>query len=408
MLKPALSVLAAISAISAFPLPSIAQDPPVAGGAGGSSSSADVIAEAVSLISTMLMSEFSDSILWEAAINGLIASLNDPYAELLTPVETDAWEEATTGNYSGIGLQITPLNDRVTVTAVFPGMPASDAGVLLGDQIVGVNAHDATAWTTGMAADSIRGPAGTDVVVTVARAGYEQPISFTITRAEVHVPAVRRGTLESGIGYVVLDRVARNSASEMQETLTELSDAKGLIIDVRGNPGGYLDESLMMTDLFLAPGSTLASWVTRVPGEDARETQSDSFLDRWPAMVSDLPVVVLVDRFTASGAEIFAGALQDYDRALVLGERSFGKGVVQTVMDLPHGRQLRFTTGSWQTPLGRSLQRARDSQGRPLPEPDSLPTVVTPGGRTLADGGGVIPDIAIEDDFGSTDIGFDR
>ncbi len=388
---------AVVALLLAFsPVPSVAQTRPADNAAAGSA--AEVLAEAVSLLSTMHASEFSDSVLWEAAIDGLIASLNDPYAELLTPVETEVWEEATTGNYSGIGLQITPLNERVTVTAVFPGMPASDAGILLGDQIVGVNEHDASDWTTGMAADSIRGPVGTDVTVRVNRAGYAELIAFTITRAEVHVPAVRRGVLESGVGYVVLDRVARNSAREMQRTLMEFDGVEGLIIDVRGNPGGYLDESLMLADFFLPRGSTLASWETRVPGGSAGVTESESFSDRYPPMVPDLPIVVLVDRFTASGAEILAGALQDYDRALVLGERSFGKGVVQTVMDLPHGRKLRFTTGSWQTPLGRSLQRARDSRGLPLPEPDSLPTVTTPSGRVLVDGGGVIPDLSIADD----------
>ncbi|NIP82727.1 MAG: S41 family peptidase, partial [Gemmatimonadetes bacterium] len=125
-----------------------------------------------------------------------------------------------------------------------------------------------------------------------------------------------------------------------------------------------LDESLMLADLFLEPGSTLASVVQRVPSRpEQSSSETQSFTDRWPQLVPDLPIVVLVDEFTASGAEILAGALQDYDRALVLGERTFGKGVVQTVMNLPHSRRLRFTTGTWYTPLGRSLQRTRDSQG---------------------------------------------
>ena len=360
---------------------------------------AEVLAGAVRAISRMHMEEFSDSVLWEAAIDGLMESLNDPYAELFTPAESDAWEEETTGNYSGIGLQITLLQEAVTVTAVFRGFPAFEAGIVVGDVIVGVDDQNSREWTTEQAAASIRGPSGSDVTVHVPRDGYDEPLEFEITRAEVHVPAVEWGVLENDIGYVVMDRVARGAAEEMAAALEELEDARGLIIDLRRNPGGFLDESLMLADLFLEPGSTLASTVQRSPGGSVSSPETDSYSDRWPQRVPDLPVVVLVDGFTASGAEILAGALQDYDRALVIGERTFGKGVVQTVMELPHGRRLRFTTGSWLTPLGRSLQRDRDGQGRPLAEPDSVhPVVVTAGGRELINGGGIFPDRQVVED----------
>ncbi|NNF12870.1 MAG: S41 family peptidase [Gemmatimonadetes bacterium] len=368
-------------------------------GSDGQPPQVDVLASAVNAISRMHMDAFADSVLWEAAIDGLIKALDDPYAELFTPAEAQAWEEDTTGNYSGVGLQITQLNDEITVTAVFRGFPADEHGLMVGDVIVGVNTHDASDWGTDMAADSIRGPVGTDVEVHIKRSGYEQPLSFDITRAEVHVPAVYKGVLDGDIGYVIMDRVARNAAREMNEALAEMADKNGLIIDLRRNPGGFLDESLMLADLFLTPGSTLASTVQRVPGGEASEPESDSYNDRWPQLVPDLPVVILVDEFTASGAEILAGALQDYDRAVVLGQRTFGKGVVQTVMNLPYGRRLRFTTGSWLTPLGRSLQRDRDAQGRPITENiDSLPRVETTAGRSLIDGGGVFPDLVIRDD----------
>ena len=359
----------------------------------------EILAQTVARISRLSVDGVSDSTLWEAAIDGLIGALDDPYAELFTEVESDAWEEETTGNYSGIGLQITLLNEEVTVTAVFRSTPAKQVGIIVGDIIVGVNTNDASDWTTGMAADSIRGPVGTDVLVKIKRAGFDEPIGFDITRAQVHVPAVHYGVLESNIGYVLLDRVARNAAQEMNSALAELADTRGLVIDLRRNPGGFLDESLMLADLFLKPGSTLASTVQRRPDAEAYETETDSFEDRWPQLVPDLPIVILVDRFTASGAEILAGALQDYDRALVLGERSFGKGVVQTVMRLPYSRRLRFTTGSWHTPLGRSLQRARDSQFRPIAEDlDTFPRVNTAQGRSLINGGGIFPDLALADD----------
>lgn len=359
----------------------------------------EVVEKAVAKIAEAHPAPVPDSIFWEAAVDGLIDALHDPYAELFTQRESEEWEEETTGNYSGIGLQITLLNDEITVTAVFRGFPASEHGITVGDVIVGVNEHDASSWGTDMAADSIRGPVGTDVDVRIKRAGYDDPMSFKITRAEVHVPAVSWGVLEGDIGYVVMDRVARNAAREMSEALAELEDARGLIIDLRRNPGGFLNESLMLADLFLERGATLASTEQRVPGRSARTAETQSFRDQWPQMVPELPIIVLVDEFTASGAEILAGALQDYDRALVIGERTFGKGVVQTVMELPHNRRLRFTTGTWLTPLGRSLQRERDSQGFPLVEDvAALPRVETPKGRPLLDGGGIFPDLGIEDD----------
>ena len=216
---------------------------------------------------------------------------DSPYAELFTPVESEAWEEETTGNYSGIGLQITQLNERITVTAVFRSTPANQVGIVVGDVIVGVNEHDASLWTTGMAADSIRGPVGTEVLVRIRRQGFEEPIAFDIERAQVHRPAVHFGTLEGGLGYVVLDRVARNAASEMNDVLRNMDSTKGLIIDLRRNPGGFLDESLMLADLFLKPGSKLASTVQRAPGSSASETTADSWDDRWPQLVPDLSLI---------------------------------------------------------------------------------------------------------------------
>jgi carboxyl-terminal processing protease len=360
---------------------------------------AQVLADAINVISARHLSSFQDSTLWEAAIKGMVASLNDPYAELYTPEAADQYDEATTGNYSGVGMQITLLNDQVTVTAVFKKTPAAEAGLQVGDVIVGVNEHDASHWSTAMAADSIRGPVGSQVNVRIQRAGYDSPMPFDITRREVHVPAVYAGTMTDDIAYVQLDQVRRNAAQEMDDALKHLGDARGLIIDLRHNPGGFLDESLMLADIFLKPGSILASTAQRVPGAPAAQRDTETARDRYPAEVPNLPIVMLVDGYTASGAEIFAGALQDYDRALVVGERTFGKGLVQTVMSLPYGRKLKFTSGVWMTPLGRSLQRPRDKDFHPLPEdPDTFPKVKTPAGRELTTAGGIFPDLPVAED----------
>ena len=359
---------------------------------------AQVFVSALQAISQLHQSALPDSALWAKALDGLIASLDDPYAAVFTPTEVAEFEESNTGDYTGIGIQITELNDEVTVTGVFRSTPADRAGMQVGDIIVDVDGEDTSDWNTEQVSNVVRGPVGTDVSVRVTRPGYPQPIAFPITRATVHVPAVFSDELDGDIVYVVMDRVARNAAQELDEVLRANSDANGIVIDLRQNPGGYLDESLMLADLFLQPGQRLASTRSRAPGEPSG-TSEESWDAQMPARVPDVPVVVLVDAYTASAAEILAGALQDYDRALVMGQRTFGKGVVQTVLELPYGRQLRLTTGSWYTPLGRSLHRARDAQGRPLPEQiDSLPTIFTDGGRELVAAGGIFPDLEVEND----------
>ncbi|RMH15410.1 MAG: S41 family peptidase [Gemmatimonadetes bacterium] len=339
----------------------------------------------------------SDSALWEAAIQGLVRQIGDPYATVFTPEAYDEFQEENTGSYAGIGVQITSLNDAITVTAVFRSTPAERAGVQVGDLIIGVDGESTEGWTTDDASRRIRGPVGTAVDVTFARPGVAAPIALEITRDSVHVSAVTADRIGE-IGYIALDRVARSSAREIDSALVMLSDARGIVLDLRGNPGGYLDESLMMADLFLDRGLKLASLKSRTPGRAELGTQEE-WHSRWAPRVPGKPIVVLVDRFSASAAEIVAGALQDHDRALILGERTFGKGIVQSDIVLTEGRHLRLTTGEWFTPLGRSLHRPRDQQGRLRPEEEGhAGTFTTAAGRTLSGDGGILPDIAIEAD----------
>jgi carboxyl-terminal processing protease len=343
---------------------------------------------------------FSDSTLWEQALKGLIEGLNDPYAEVFTPEAYGVFEEENTGDYAGIGVQITRLNQRVTVTAVFRQTPAADAGMLVGDRIVGVGETNAREWSVDQARDSIRGPIGTVVDVTIEREGLSEPITLPIRRDQVHVSAVKAGMVHDSLGYILVDRVARGSAVEVDSAFGVLRAAKGIILDLRQNPGGYLVESLNMADLFLERGMTLASTKSRAPGKPNTTTE-ESWHARLPARIPDKPIVVLVDEYTASAAEIVAGALQDHDRAAVLGARTFGKGIVQTVLPLPADRRLRITTGDWMTPLGRSLHIPRDLEGRPLSPPRDtvdFPVVVTQAGRILRADGGVFPDLLVEND----------
>lgn len=344
------------------------------------------------------LDEPGDPMLWRGAVWGLLAALNDPYAQLLSPRLVDEFREATTGNYAGIGVAIQQLNGRVTVTAVFRDFPAELVGIQVGDVIVGVDGENAEDWTTDLARDRIRGTPGTTVTVSVERDGFSAPIPHDIERDNIHVSSVHVGHMDEGVGYIQLDRVARGSTAEMDSAFALLADAGGIILDLRRNPGGYLDESLTLTDLFLDRGKRVVSTRGRNPRRGPGEHE-DAAYTREGASVGDKALVVLVDGFTASAGEILSGALQDHDRALVVGERTFGKGVVQSVVPLPEGWQLQLTTGEWYTPLGRSLHRQRDAHGRPLSEDSTaFPLFTTEAGRELKGGGGVFPDLEIDGD----------
>jgi len=344
------------------------------------------------------LQELSDSTLWHRAVDGLIRELNDPYAHAFTPEEYDDFQESNTGNYAGIGVQITNLNEAITVTAVFRGTPAEESGLKVGDLIIEVNNESTEGWTTRDASSAIRGEVGTTVNLAIVRQGITAPLRPTVRRDSVHVSAAEADLVGPNIAYIALDRVARGSADEVGAALSEFSDARGFILDLRGNPGGYLDESLNISDLFLDKGAILASAESRVPGESG-QSRDESWTAKTPDQVPGKPVIVLVDQYSASASEIIAGALQDHDRALVIGERTFGKGVFQNVFRLTETRHLRLTTGEWYTPLGRSLHRPRTAQGNPLPEqPDTFRVVYTEGGRELVAAGGVFPDLEIRND----------
>ncbi|MBI4520505.1 MAG: S41 family peptidase [Gemmatimonadetes bacterium] len=351
-----------------------------------------VLLGVVEAVRRQALTELSDSAVWELAIQGMIKELNDPYAQILSADEYGAFEESATGNYAGIGIQIQQLNNTITVTGVFRGTPADSAGLLVGDRIVEVEGQSALGWTTSQAADRIRGERGTPVSIMIQRDGIDLPIPHTIRRDEVHYSSVTATTFADSLGYVRLDRVARGSMMEVDSALQRLQHVKGLVLDLRHNPGGYLDEGLGVADLFLPRNIPVAS--LRGRGPEDRNVFRSRRLPRMP----DIPIVVLVDDFSASAAEIIAGALQDNDRALVVGDRTFGKGSVQTLIPLPQGRWLRLTTASWYTPLGRSLTRYRDKEGSLLPEVPDTVSYMTSQGRKIPGGGGILPDVVVTDD----------
>ncbi|MES2522851.1 MAG: S41 family peptidase [Gemmatimonadota bacterium] len=347
--------------------------------------------------------------LYEKAARGLVKELNDPYTELFSPKQLEEFSRNTNGRYAGIGMEILPVSGYVTIQRVFQGSPAESRGVREGDRILAIDTVNARNFSSADAQKLLLGPVGTPVTVTFARPGVAQPIKLDFKRAEIHVPAVRYSMmLDDRVGYVPLERFSEQTTSDIRTAVQSLrkQGAKGIVIDLRSNPGGILEEAFEMSNLFLPKGKELLS----VRGR----TEFQKFVSEKEPLASDIPLVVLVDGNSASASEIVAGALQDYDRALVLGTTSFGKGLVQSVYNLDGGYALKITTGKWYTPSGRSIQKERKltADGQYVEVlPDSLetdsvrkarPQYKSASGRTLYGGGAITPDVIVAADTLST------
>jgi carboxyl-terminal processing protease len=338
-----------------------------------------------------------DSLMTRAA-RGLVGELGDAYTTLYSPKELAAFDLSTRGRYGGVGMLLEAQEGEQVVARVYPGTPAERAGVREGDRLATVNGLPTRGWALTRVTDSLRGPEGTPVRVVFARPGAAAPFERSLTRAVVRLPAVPYAArLTAGVGYVPLQQFSDLSGAETRRAVRDLlaAGARGLVLDLRGNPGGLVDQAVDVVSIFLPRGAS----VVQVRGrEGVLETARTATA---PAVPADVPLVVLVDGASASASEIVAGALQDHDRALVVGARSFGKGLVQTVYPLDGGYALKMTTARWHTPLGRALHRARtsaDSAAAAGAEREAMATVRTASGRALAADGGIAPDVAVAGD----------
>ena len=361
--------------------------------------------------------------LYDIAIDGLLRELGDPNSSLLNVSDYENFRIQTEGDYGGVGLEIVDRDNLVTVVSPIPGTPGARAGIRAGDQIVEVDGESIRGWSSQQAVQVLRGRPGADVDVKILRPGVENPIPFTLTREQIQLRSVAFSTLLDGdIGYIPLGMFQENSGREVQAAADSLraEGARAFILDVRGNPGGLLAQGIGITDLFLPRRVPVAE--TRGQSRDQNEVIHSSSDDRYEGM----PVVVLVDRGSASASEILAGALQDHDRALVVGGTTFGKGSVQSLFNLTGGNVLKLTTARWYTPAGRSIERRREP-GEPVEDqevdaeavgqppaqtvslglfgeyvfsPDTVgrPQVESMAGRTLYGGGGIVPDLLVNPD----------
>lgn len=345
--------------------------------------------------------------LYQMAIDGLLDQLHDPYSVFLKPDDFRSLTEQTTGNYGGLGIQIDVRDGWITVIAPLPETPAERAGIQAGDQIVAIDGRSTEGWKNDQAVKELRGDPGTTVELRVRRAGVEQPLTFKITRATIHIRSVQAAMmLDDRVGYVALSPVSETSARELTDAVTGLlrQGMKSLILDLRGNPGGLLDQGVAVSELFLDPGQEVVATRGRAP--NTSRVYRDVKPQPWP----QLPVVVLVNGGTASAAEIITGALQDHDRAVVVGTPTFGKGLVQSLWQLTPETALKLTTARWYTPSGRTIQRPSKSeaeqdalvaaaeQGKDTAKVDSTLVFHTDRGRVVLGGGGIRPDLFVPPD----------
>ena len=350
--------------------------------------------------------------LYQMAIEGMLDQLHDPYSVFLKPEDFRQLSEATTGNYSGLGIQIDVRDGWITVVAPLPDTPAERAGVQTGDRIVQLDGRSTEGWKQDQAVKELRGPAGTAAELLIRRTGVDKPITYKLTRATIHIRSVDpRITmmLDDRVGYVALSPVSESSTRDVSQAIDTLlkQGMKSLIFDLRYNPGGLLDQGVAVSDLFLDPGKAIVETRGRAPGS------SHEFSDAKPQLWPRLPIVVIVNGGSASAAEIIAGALQDHDRAVLIGTPTFGKGLVQSFWRLTPETGLKLTTARWFTPSGRTIQRVTRNEAEQEAQViaaqrgqdtkiDSTAVFHTDAGRTIYGGGGIRPDIYVVADTFTT------
>lgn len=367
-------------------------------GVGGTSASADgaqLFTDVFAFVSKKYVDTLSDSALYAGAAKGLVDELNDPHSAYLSPTLYARLNESTSGRYVGIGTQVDLRDGWVTVVAPLPGGPALAAGVRPGDRIVAVDTASMRGQPLDAVQKALRGTPGSTVRLTVERDNVPTPLTFTLARREIRVASVQHAMLLPGdVGYVALMIFSETSERELERAIDSLSAAgmHSLILDLRENPGGLLEQGVGIADLFLDPGQRIVTMRGRTP--DMTHTYTDRAPQRWKS----LPIAVLVDSNTASAAEIVSGALQDHDRAVLLGTTTYGKGSAQSVFPTQSGGAVKLTTALWFTPSGRTINRPRpgeDPFGADTTTGRARPTYKTDAGRTVLGGGGITPDAAV-------------
>ena len=378
---------------------------------------ARVFDEVVQYVSERFVDKRPSSELYQMAIDGMLKELGDPHSNFLSAEDYANLRIQTSGEYGGLGIQVAERDGWITVIAPLPGTPAERAGLKAGDRIVEVDGTSTKGWSDDQAVKVLRGPKGKAVDLRVARIGVDEPIRFRIVREEIRTRSVPYAYMVGeDVGLIKLSVFSQTSTQEIQQAIAALrkQGMQKLVLDLRENPGGLLDQGVSVSDMFLKRGQAIVETRSRDPREN------ETFRAAAGEILEGTPVVVLVNSYSASAAEIVAGALQDHDRGLVVGTTTFGKGSVQSLLPLSGGNFLKLTTGKWYTPVGRSIQKDKPededadlaladgevpvaADGTPISPTASEDTMKrhpykTDSGRIVYGGGGIVPDLIVKPD----------
>jgi len=339
----------------------------------------------------------------QGTINNMLTRL-DPYTEYYSEENMGDLQFLTTGEYAGIGAIISYKDGQVIINEPYEGLPADKAGMKAGDAILEIDGQDMRKANVKEVSDKLKGTPGTELKLKIQRPGEKKERTIVIVREKIEMDPITYAEVTDGnIGYFHFGSFTTNSSERVRETVTDLKNrgATSLIMDLRGNGGGILDEAVNVVNLFVPKGEEIVSTKGKVKQWDRSYHTQNQPLDQV------IPIVVLIDTGSASASEIVAGGLQDLDRAVIVGNRSFGKGLVQTPRDLPYGGNIKITTSKYYIPSGRCIQALdyshRNPDGSVARVPDSLTTVFkTRNGRDVRDGGGITPDITLPQETGGT------
>jgi carboxyl-terminal processing protease len=346
-------------------------------------------------INTYYVDDLDPAKTMRVGIDAMLSHL-DPYTNYISESEIEGYRLITEGKYSGIGATVQKIGDFPVLTETYENCPANKAGLKAGDIILSVEGQSAKGKDADNLYDIMKGAPGTEMEMLIRRPGETKDLKIKLKRDEVDVPNVPySGMVSNDIGYVVLTTFTRDAGQNIQNAFTELknknANMKGLIIDLRGNGGGLLNEAVNIVNIFVPKGEVVVSTKGKVEDWDRSFKTTSSPVDE------KMPVVVLIDKYSASASEIVSGSLQDLDRAVLMGQRSYGKGLVQNVKDIGYNSKVKLTTSKYYIPSGRCIQGVTYKNGKPMDIPDSLRTAFkTKSGRRVLDGGGVFPDVVVE------------
>jgi carboxyl-terminal processing protease len=350
------------------------------------------------------VTELSDQELIEAAIKGMLRS-TDPHTTYFTQDEFKDFTTSTRGSFGGLGIQIDKIGDYITVVSPIEGTPAYRMGITAGDRIIKVDGESIIGVTTDESIKKMRGAVGSTVIITIARPGIAEPIDFTIIRENIKIKSVPYSfKLDNGTGYIRISQFNENTTTELRDALTALeSDGiAGLIIDLRFNPGGLLDQAVDTVNEFIGHNKLVV--------ETRGRTRQDALHTRYRTKERKYPIIVLVNEASASASEIFAGSLQDWDKGLVMGKTTFGKGSVQQLIPLSNGNGVKITTSYYYIKSGRCIhkmsndklltgQEVSETELKTEDEQNHRTIYFTENGREVFGGGGITPDIEIQNDI---------